>query len=42
VQRGGERKMISLDATAWVAIAGILGTLLSSVVAERVRRKSDR
>ena len=31
-----------MDATAWVAIAGILGTLLSPIVAERMRRRSER
>jgi hypothetical protein len=30
-----------VDETAWVAIAGILGTLLSPMVGERMRRRSE-
>ncbi|WP_053204720.1 hypothetical protein [Jiangella muralis] len=31
-----------MNATAWVAIAGIAGTLIAPVLAERMRRKSAR
>lgn len=31
-----------MDETAWVAIAGILGTLLAPIVGERMRHKSER